>query len=235
MIDSYVSIDIETTGLNPKHDKIIEIGAVKVKKGMEQEAFSTLINPGRKLEQRICELTGICDKVLTDAPDIAEVMPKLLVFLEDLPLVGHKILFDFSFLKKAAVDLRLEFEKEGIDTLKLARRYLPELEHKNLEFLCNHYGITHRAHRALGDACATKELYEKLAEQFDHEENEITTEKLNYQVKRDTPITKVQKERLYRLLDQHKIVIDVCVDKMTRSEADRMIDRILANKSCKIP
>ena len=236
MTDSYVSIDLETTGLNPKIDKIIEIGAVKVKNGIEQDTFSVLINPGRKLEERICQLTGIRDQMLEDATDIGAVFPKLLEFLEDLPLLGHKVLFDYSFLKKAAVDRKLTFEKEGIDTLKIARRYLPELERKNLEFLCRHYEITHQAHRALGDAYAAKALYERLAQEFYRDgEGIFAPEKLNYQVKRDTPITKAQKERLYRLLALHKIELDICVDKMTRSEADRTIDRILANKPCKIP
>lgn len=232
MITSYVSIDLETTGLNPKLDKIIEIGGVKVIEGVQVATFSTLIHPGRKLEERICELTGISDEMLTDAPDMADVLPSLLFFLEELPLLGHKILFDYSFLKKAAVDRKLSFEKEGIDTLKIARRYCLGAEKKSLEYLCEYYGIRHQAHRALGDAHATSALYQKLAQEFgkqDAQEKQqvFVPHQLQYQAKRDTPITKVQKERLYRLLQQHNIVLDQCVDKMTRSEADRTIDRIL--------
>ena len=97
MINTYISIDLETTGLNPKKDKITEIGAIKVVDGKTVDTFSTLVNPGRKLEQRIIDLTGIQDSELENAPYIEEVMPKLMEFLEDMPLLGHSILFDYSF------------------------------------------------------------------------------------------------------------------------------------------
>ncbi len=229
MLNSYISIDLETTGLNPKLDKIIEIGAVKVEKGVITETFETFVNPGRLLEQRIVELTGIRDADLKDAPYAEEVLPGLLDFLGDDTLIGHSILFDYSFLKKAAVDQKLTFEKQAIDTLKIARRFLGELEHRSLDYLCEYYKIPHHAHRALADAKATSLLYQKLAELFEQEEDCLfKPTKLHYQVKRDTPATKPQKERLYRLLMQHKIEPDVDVEKLTRSEASRFTDKILA-------
>ena len=100
MYDTYVSIDLETTGLNPKRDRIIEIGAIRVEQGQIVEEFSTFVDPGRKLEERITELTGIRDEDLADAPQLDEVFPKLLEFMGELPLLGHSILFDYSFLKK---------------------------------------------------------------------------------------------------------------------------------------
>lgn len=231
MIRSYISIDLETTGLNPKRDKIIEIGAVKVIDGVEQAQFSTFVNPGRRLEERITELTGITQELLTDAPDMEEVLPELLEFVENLPWVGHRILFDYSFLKKAAADQRREkeMEKEALDTLRMARCYLPELEHKTLGYLCEHYGIPLQAHRALEDARAASRLYQCLLEQFYREEEKLfIPEKLHYAVKRDTPATKPQKERLYRLIEQHKLIVDYDVEKLTRSEASRCTDKILA-------
>lgn len=228
MVNSYISIDLETTGLNPKIDKIMEIGAVKVIDGVVTEEFTTFVNPGRRLEERVIELTGIDDSMLEGAPAVDEVLPRLLTFLEELPLLGHRILFDYSFLKKAAVNQKFIFEKNGIDTLKIARRYLPALEHRTLEYLCEYYQIPHNAHRALGDALATHQLYQILAgDYYKEEEGIFKPQKLIYQVKRETPITKAQKERLYRLAEQHKIVLEVDVDSLTRSEADRMIDRIL--------
>ena len=98
MYDTYVSIDLETTGLNPKRDRIIEIGAIRVEQGQIVEEFSTFVDPGRKLEERITELTGIRDEDLADAPQLDEVFPKLLEFMGELPLLGHSILFDYSFL-----------------------------------------------------------------------------------------------------------------------------------------
>lgn len=229
MLNTYISIDLETTGLNPKLDKIIEIGAVKVENGVITETFETFVNPGKKLEERIVELTGICDADLADAPYIEEILPKLIDFLGDYTLIGHSILFDYSFLKKATVNQKLTFEKQAIDTLKIARRFLTDLEHRNLDYLCDYYQIPHHAHRALEDAKATSVLYQKLVEHYYKKEDTLFIPVgLHYQVKRDTPATKAQKERLYRLLAQHKIEPEADVEKLTRSEASRFTDKILA-------
>lgn len=234
MTDSYVCIDLETTGLDPKRDKIIEIGAVRVERGEITEEWETFVNPGQKLTERIVELTGIHDGELSEAKPIGEILPELFIFLGENVLLGHSILFDFSFLKKAAVNERLSFERQGIDTLKIARKYLKDLESRSLGALCKHYGIPHSAHRALGDARATTVLYGKLAEEF-HEKEEAEGEKslfrpkqLIYQAKRDTPLTIAQKEQLYKLLDRHKLIVDYKVESLTRSEASRKIDQILA-------
>lgn len=229
MMPSYICIDLETTGLNPKTDKIIEVGAVKIIDGQQTGTFSTLVNPGRKLEQRITLLTGIEDKDLEKAPYIEEILPELLEFMEELPLLGHSILFDFSFLKRAAAYHKLIFEKEAVDTLKIARKYLAELEHRSLDYLCEYYQIPHRAHRALEDAQATDILYRKLSELFDNGEEELfKPHKLVYKVKKDTPPTKSQKSKLYRLLEQHKIIPDVDIERLTRSEVSRYTDKILS-------
>ena len=220
MICDFTAIDTETTGLNPKLDRIIEIGAVKVRDGKITDRFESLINPGRKLDERIVQLTGITQEDLKIAPDIAEVL------IGDDVLLGHKILFDFSFLKRAAVNQHLTFEKRGIDTLKLARRFLPELESKRLTSLCEYYGIAYDAHRAASDAVAATELYFKLSKQFP-DEDAYEPVPLIYKVKRDCPITEKQKERLYKLTEKHKIEIDYEIDKLTKSEASRITDKII--------
>ena len=229
MITTYISIDLETTGLNPKQDKIIEIGAVKVVEGRITDRYSALVNPGCLLEERITELTGITDADLEGKPYMEDLLPEVIDFLGDAPLLGHSILFDYSFLKKAAVNQKLSFEKQAMDTLKIARKCLTELEHRSLDYLCDYYHIPHHAHRALADAEATHILYGKLAEQFyTGEEALFCPQPLHFQVKRDTPITKPQKERLYRLLAQHNITLNRDVEKLTRSEASRFTDKILA-------
>lgn len=234
MTESYVCIDLETTGLDPKRNRIIEIGAVKVINDQIVEEWESFVNPGEKLEERISDLTGICDEQLSQAPDIGEVLPKLISMTGSEVLLGHRVMFDYSFLKKAAVDNRSSFEREGIDTLKIARKYLDNLESRSLGYLCRHYGIRHRAHRALGDAKATVELYRKLTEEFydkeaeEGEKNLFVPRPLLYHVKRDTPVTVPQKEQLYKLIDKHKLIIDYDIEKLTRSEASRRIDRLLA-------
>ncbi len=165
-------------------------------------------------------------------------------------MLGHSILFDYSFLNKAAVDRKITFERSAVDTLQVARKYLPELPHRNLGYLCQYYEIPHHAHRALEDAKATDRLFRKLAELFYQEEtggqastesvekkannNLFEPQPLHFQVKRDTPATKLQKERLYRLAEQHKITLEVDVEKLTRSEASRLADKILASTDDRI-
>lgn len=234
MTDSYVCVDLETTGLNPRTDRIIEIGAVKVEHNVIVEEWKTLVNPERTLDERIVELTGIHDEQLASAPLLDEVLPVFLTLAGSHVLLGHGVTFDFSFLKRAAVDRRLTFERDGIDTLKIARKYLADLESRSLGHLCAHYGIAHSAHRALHDAKATVELYRKLTECF-YEVEEQAGEKslfrprrLLHNARRQTPATIPQKEQLYKLVDRHKLIIDYDIEKLTRSEASRQIDRILA-------
>ena len=161
----------------------------------------------------------------------------MLDFLGEDVLLGHSVLFDYSFIKRAAVNQGFMFEKEAIDTLHIARKFLPELESRGLPFLCRHYGIPHQAHRALEDAEATVRLYFILAEQFGAECSSSETDEqaqkdlfrpkqLVYGVKRESPIRKQQKERLYQLLQLHGIEPLYDVEKLTRNEASRYIDQI---------
>ena len=230
MTQSYISIDLETTGLSPKLDKIIEIGAVKVEKGQITDTFRTFVNPGRKLSDAIVQLTGIRDEDLAEASYIEEILPWLYDFMGELPILGHSVMFDYKFLKKAAVDNRQPFEKSGIDTLLIARKYLADLEHRNLDYLCRYYQIPHHAHRAAEDAKATHFLYQKLLAEFyerecaEHPEsgNLFVPKELKVEIKRDIPATKHQKNLLYHLIAQHNIILDVDVERMTKSEASRM-------------
>ena len=86
--NSYIAIDLETTGLNPKTERIIEIGAARVEDGTVVQTYSTFVNPERELDARIRELTGICDDDLKDAPVLDTVLPELLAFCGELPLLG---------------------------------------------------------------------------------------------------------------------------------------------------
>lgn len=228
MTDAYTALDLETTGLNPKKDKIIEIGAVKVRNGEITDRFQSFVNPGRVLENKVKNLTGICDAMLEGAPEMGELIEPLIEFLGEDVLVGHRILFDYSFVKKTAIDSSLSFERMGIDTLKLSRSFAGTGK-QEAGILCGYYQIAHTAHRALGDAQAASDLYRKLAELFyEGNETEFAPKPLLFRVKKDTPVSKKQKERLYKLLDRHRIAIGYNVDKLTRSEADRIIDQILA-------
>lgn len=228
-VSDFVCIDIETTGLNPKVDKIIEIGAVRVREGLPEESIDILINPGMPVSERIQQLTGISEDMVKDAPHIKEVIPKICEFIGEDILLGHNILFDYSFLKKTAVNEGFAFEKEGIDTLKIARKYCTALESKSLVALCSHYGIIHNAHRAVWDVYATIELYEHLVHDFysDATKEDFMPKPLIYKVKRESPITKQQKERLLQMLERYQINCPMEIDCMTRNEASRYMDQLV--------
>ena len=165
MEQSYVAVDLETTGLEAKRDKIIEIGAIHVVKGREIAAFHSMVNPHRRLKEQITELTGITDDMVENAPDIGDIIEEFAEFCGQAPLLGHRIMFDYSFLKRAAVNHGIPFEKNGIDTLKLCRHFLPEDQPKNLSAACEFFGIRRKkAHRALEDARDAHYLYQRLAE-----------------------------------------------------------------------
>lgn len=230
IVTSYVCVDVETTGLNHKTDKLIEIGAVKVKDGVVADCFQSFVCPARSLDSRIVELTHITDEMLSDAPQPCEVMPAFLAFCEDLPLVGHNLSFDYAFLKKAMVNEKLSFERSGIDTLRIARKYLPELESRSLGYLCRYFEITHTAHRALGDAQATSMLYEKLCTLFGEKAQKedckaFSASVLHYNVKREKSITIAQKQQVTRYCNALGITLNWDLDKMSRSEASRFVEK----------
>ncbi|MDO4294218.1 MAG: 3'-5' exonuclease [Eubacteriales bacterium] len=228
MTDSYVSVDLETTGLCTKRDKIIEIGAVRVQDGQIRDSFSCFVNPGRRLTEEISALTGIGQEQVDGARPIGQALPDFLDFAGELPLLGHRVLFDYSFLKRAAVNAGLSFEREGIDTLRLARQFLPELESRRLPDLCAHFGIPIRPHRALEDARAAHLLYRELAKRF-YEEKAFSPAPLFYKVKKEGPATLRQKQRLRELNRAFGIAADYDVEMLTKNEASRLIDRILAS------
>ncbi len=228
--DSYIALDLETTGLNPKLDRIIEIGAIRVEHGQETGRFHTMLDPHRELEGRTVELTGITLDMLKGAPDIVDILDEFLNFCGELPLLGHHIIFDYSFVKRAAVNQGLKFEKNGIDTLTLCRRFMPEEESKCLGAACAFYGLTQEsAHRALGDALDAHRLYQKLAERHAEKEPKAFAEKpLIYKVKREQPASKKQKEDLRYLLKYHKISLPVQIDYLSRNEISRITDKVIS-------
>lgn len=226
---SYLALDLETTGLDPKRDKIIEIGACRVKNGVIEKELSLFVNPHQALPERIISLTGITDGMLKEAPDMEAVIGQVMEFCQDLPILGHHVIFDYSFLKRAAVNAGFPFERAGIDTLAVCRRFMPAEEKKNLSAACAWFQVPREtAHRALSDARMAHFLYQKIREQNFLGNEEIFSEKpLIYKVKRDQPASKKQKEDLRELAKYHRINLSVDIEYLTRSEASRMTDKII--------
>jgi ATP-dependent DNA helicase DinG len=163
MLNQFVACDLETTGLDPYTDKIVEIGMVKAENGEIKDKFHALINPGRTLPVRIKRLTGLNDADLAACPPLIEVLPDALKFIGDTPLVGHNIGFDLRFLSAAS---GRALSNETYDTLELARLVLPGASGYRLDALCGLLGIEIPRHRALQDAEAAAALFLLLSERL---------------------------------------------------------------------
>lgn len=165
---SYVVFDIETTGLNPRDDMIIEIGGVKIVDGVFTETFSTFIDPKIPIPERITELTGITDRDVVGAPLNDDVIIDFYKFTEGCILVGQNLQFDLSFVAIKGRHLNIYFDNDKMDTLYLARKIFPGLKKYKLGYLCSYLGVSlDHAHRALDDAMATAEVFVKILEKMD--------------------------------------------------------------------
>jgi ATP-dependent DNA helicase DinG len=158
-MDSLVAIDIETTGLDPNKDAIIEIGAVRFNEKRVEAEWSTLINPGRKIPPFISQLTGITDHMVLEAPAIQNVLTDLRQFVGDLSVLGHNVGFDLAFLRNYG----LFRQNEVRDTYEIASVLLPSAGRYNLGALGQTLNIPLPAsHRALDDARVTFAVYRSL-------------------------------------------------------------------------
>ena len=162
--DEYIVFDIETTGLDSKFDEIIEIGAIKVKSGCVVDEFNSLIKPRQKISKFITDLTGITNEMVAYSPNIEEVLPKFLNYVESYALVGHNVNFDINFVYDWTLFLGLSpLKNDFVDTLRLGRRLLPELSHHRLSDLADYFDInTDGSHRALKDVYMTNDVYDNF-------------------------------------------------------------------------
>ena len=161
----YIVFDIETTGLSQKKNKIIEIGAVKVKDGEEIDRFSEFINPEEPIPYSIEQLTSITDEMVMHAPTIDVILPKFLEFCGDDIVVAHNAAFDTGFIKKNARDLGMKFDNTIMDTMTLSHVLLPELGKFTLDRVCKALNVKNEHHhRAVDDANATAKIFVKLYE-----------------------------------------------------------------------
>lgn len=165
----YVVFDLETTGLSPATDQIIEISAVKVKGGRIKDTFSTLVNPGRHIPASASQVNGITDGMVADAPGLKDVLKRFLVFIGGDTLVGHNIhSFDMKFLNAAMQEFyQKDLENDYIDTLYMARNCLKELARHRLVDLAAHFRIsTQGAHRALNDCMMNQKCFEEMGKRM---------------------------------------------------------------------
>ena len=165
-MNSYISIDIETTGFGITA-KIIELAAIKVINGNISDRFQSFVNIGKPLPQEIIRLTNIRDNDLICAPDIKTALTELKNFIGNMPIIGYNIAFDMSFIKRCGDENGISFDNESIDVLILAREKLFNtgiLTNYHLSTVAEYFGITFTAHRVSNAAEATIEIYKRLRE-----------------------------------------------------------------------
>ena len=226
---NYTVLDLEMTGLDVKKDRVIEIGAVKVRKGQVVDTFVTLLRSEVPVPDHVTELTGITNAMVREGMAEDAAMEMLLDFIGEDAIVGHNVTFDYRFIKQWAVNKKIPLELEAYDTLQLARRLLPNEQSKKLENLCTYFGIERRnAHRALDDAVETYKVFENLKSIEGASMELFVPKPLVYKAKRQTPATEHQKERLRELMEQYGRKDSISWETLTRSEASRLQDKIRA-------
>ncbi len=156
MLDEFVALDLETTGLNVEHDLIIEVGATRFDRSGRVQNYRTFVNPGRQIPIEVQELTGISNADVAGAPRFSEVRDEVRAFIGDLPIVGQNIAFDIAFLEAE----RVHVYAPSFDTWELASVLLPTADRLNLGKIAEVLGIAMPvAHRALADAEATRDIF----------------------------------------------------------------------------
>ena len=166
--DPFVVFDLETTGLNNNVHKIIEIGAVKVQKGVVVDRYSVFVNPREPISYEIENLTGINDSMVKDARTIDAVLPEFLQFCEGAALVGHNASFDVNFVLKAAKNLGIPFENPcWLCTMRMARYFFPNSKKATLDHVAKELGINLKNHhRAVDDAECTAGIFIEFCKKF---------------------------------------------------------------------
>ena len=176
----YAAFDLETTGLSSRADRIIEIGAVILKNGEEIDRFQTFVDPGRKLDRKIVELTGITDEMLLGAPSIQEVLPKFLEFVGNRVLVAHNSDFDTGFIRAECQRQGLPYGFTAADTLILSQNLLPHLNKFKLDIVSNALSLPEfNHHRAADDAMTCGLIMHRLMKKLEEEHNIHTLQEIN--------------------------------------------------------
>ncbi len=173
-MESFIALDIETTGLDAGRDSILEIAAVQFKGSRVEDEWSSLINPNRHVPEFITTLTGIDDAMLRQAPRIREIARDFEAFVGDSPVVSHNVRFDLGFLQKY-IPFALN---QVIDTYELAAVLMPSASRYNLAALCSQLGIPlpREHHRALVDAKGHMGIYLRLYEMAEQLSTKLVAE-----------------------------------------------------------
>ena len=229
--DNFIVVDLETTGLDPEIDEIIQIGAIKIQKDKITDKFNRLVKPSRPISDFITELTGITNEDLDKADDIKDVLPLFLDFIGDNILIGHNVNFDINFIYDNSLKiLNTPFKNDFVDTLRIARKLLKQLNHHRLDDLIEYYNLEEREeHQALNDCELTLKIYKNMLNKI--EDIETFKKSFNYwynynPVKAKDITGDVTLNDEEHILYSKNCVITGKLDKLTRKEAMQLIANI---------
>ncbi len=169
--NTFVVFDIETTGFSPKNNKIIEIGAVKMKDGQILDRFSEFVDPKEPIPFHITKLTSITDDMVIGAPTRDEIIPRFVEFCKDCILVGHNVGFDISFINENCRQLGIDVDYTTVDTMGLSRAFFPRQAKHNLDAVCKTlHVVNEHHHRAVDDAECTAKIFLKFLDMMKDEQ-----------------------------------------------------------------
>lgn len=159
-----IVLDTETTGLDYTRERMVEFAALRLENGKIKDEFQTLINPEQHIRKSSIAIHGITEEMVKDAPTEAEILPKILEFIGNYPIVGHNVIFDFSFINEASLRVfKRGITNEKIDSQQMFKEIAPDLESHGLSALTERFKVDlTNHHRAMADAMGLALAYPKL-------------------------------------------------------------------------
>ena len=230
----FAVLDVETTGLNAKTEKITEI-AIYIYDGEKiVDEFSTLINPEKKIPFGITQLTGINNRMVKDAPKFYEVAKKIVEITEDTTIVGHNVNFDNNFIKYEFQRLGYEFKRKTLCTVKLSRKLIPGHKSYSLGKICKELNIENESrHRAAGDAFATLKLF-KILQSVESNLADISLKGLNSNLSKSIIDDLPERTGVYYFYNLNKEIIYIGKSKSIRSRILSHLNNNMTKKAVKL-
>ena len=228
-LERFVVIDLETTGYDPRYDQIIECAGIKVVNNKIVDTFESLVKPTIKIDSFITELTGISNDMVSMAKPIDAVLPEFIEFIGDDVILGHNIHFYINFIYDNLLEINgTKFCNDFIDTMRLARRVLPNLEHHRLKDIREHYHVDiEKEHRSLDDCICALNIYERLINEAESKNIDLSKKKNYKNPFYNVPKAKDSIPQCKPNQDSHiynqNIVFTGSLEKMTRKEAMQLV------------
>lgn len=225
-----IVLDTETTGLDYTKEKMVEFAAVRLENGKIKDEFQTLINPEQHIRKSSIAIHGITQEMVEDAPTEQEILPKILEFMGDYPIVAHNAIFDYSFINEAAKRVMgKEIQNERIDTQQMFKEIYPELEAHGLNALTEKFKVElNNHHRAMGDTMGLALAYPKLKklylQRYDWAQKELDNVEYLFErfLRIQNTVTTLQSE-LQDLKSVFKLYFDLGGKPLTSEEGDTLI------------